>query len=136
MSIYCQRSINGSVEWLGVPVPFSDTGVTWIDNLLCPAARWGYRVRFGVWSWGIQPGFRFSIVDVMLRGAFPARAAYLPRSPENVRVTARHVRDTCLWEHRLARAQNLLHSRHIGGDERVNWSDDDWGDIWDEPTDQ
>ena len=61
----------------------------------------------------------------MLRGAFPARAAYLPRSPENVRVTARHVRDTCLWEHRLAQAQNILYAHHIGGDEQVNRCDGD-----------
>ena len=31
-----QRSINGSVEWLGIPAPFCDTGVAWTDNILVP----------------------------------------------------------------------------------------------------
>ena len=40
--------------------------------------------------------------------------------------TAHIVRDTCIWEHRLARDQKVLFAYHIGGDERVNWSGDDW----------
>ena len=32
VSIYGQISINRSVKWLGVPVPFSDTGLAWTDN--------------------------------------------------------------------------------------------------------
>ena len=62
--------------------------------------------------------------------------AYLTESPENARATARHVCDARLWEHRLARAQNLLISRHIVGDELVNQTDGDWGDLWDEPANQ
>ena len=31
MSIYGRKSINGSVEWLGVPAPSCDTGVTWTE---------------------------------------------------------------------------------------------------------
>ena len=31
---------------------------------------------------------------------------------------------------------NLLHYHHTGGDERVNWYDDNWDDLWDEPADQ
>ena len=69
-------------------------------------------------------------------GSVPARAAYLPRSPENARANMRRIRDARLWEHHLARAKNLLHSHHIGGDERVNWSDEEWDDLWDEPADQ
>ena len=38
-ALYGQRSINGSVEWLGIPAPFCDTGVAWTDNLLVPKAR-------------------------------------------------------------------------------------------------
>ena len=136
MSIYDQISINGSVKWISVPVPFSNNGVTLTANLFCPAACWGDEVRVGAWAWGIQPGVCFGKVDVLLRGAVYARAAYLYRSPENARATVRRVRDAPLWEHRLARAQNLLLSPHISGDEQVNRSDDDWDDLWDEPADQ
>ena len=52
------------------------------------------------------------------------------------RATARRVRDAFPWEHGLARAQNVLYAHHIGSDGRVNWSDDDWDDLWDEPADQ
>ena len=135
MSFYVERSINESVEWLGFPHPFCDTGATWNDKLLCPSARWIHGVRDGDWAWGIQPRVRFGGVDVLCRGAVSDRAAYLLRSPENARATAR-VYDAHLWEHRLAHAQNLLHYNHIDGDERVNWSDDDWDDLWDEPADR
>ena len=35
------------------------------------------------------------------------------------------------YSHRLS---NPAHK--IDGDERVNWSDDNWDDLWDNPTDQ
>ena len=54
----------------------------------------------------------------------------------NVRTTLRRVCDARLWKPRMEQAQNLLHSLHIGGDERVNWSDDDWDDLWYKPADQ
>ena len=136
MAIYGQRSITDSVEWIGVPDPFFDTGVSWTDKLLVPKARWGDRVRFGYWAWGAQPGVLIGD-DVLWRSVVPARPAYLPRSPpENARATACRVRDARLWEHRLAWAQNVLYAHHICGDERVNHSNDDWDDIWDEPADQ
>ena len=56
MAIYSQMSINGSVEWLSIPTPFCDTGVTWTDNLLVLKALWGDSVRVEAWAWGTQPG--------------------------------------------------------------------------------
>ena len=56
-------------------------------------------------------------------------AENLPQSLENARATARRIRDPCLWEHRIARAQNLLDSQHIIGDDLVNRSNDNW-DGW------
>ena len=44
--IYGQRSINGSVEWIGIPAPFCNTGVAWTDNLLIPEMGWKHGVRF------------------------------------------------------------------------------------------
>ena len=39
VSIYGRKSINGSVEWLGVPIPSCGTGVTWTENILVPDSR-------------------------------------------------------------------------------------------------
>ena len=39
VSIYGRKLINGSVEWLGVPAPSCDTGVTWTENILVPDSR-------------------------------------------------------------------------------------------------
>ena len=131
MAIYGQRSISGSVKWLSIPDPFCDTGVDWTDNLLVPEARWGDGFRVGGWAWGTQPGFLIGS-DIPWRGFVPARAAYLPRiPPENANAIACRVRDACLREHCLVRAQNVLYAHHISGDNRINWSNDDWNDLWD-----
>ena len=37
--IYGRKSINGSFEWLGVPAPSCDIGVTWTENILVPDSR-------------------------------------------------------------------------------------------------
>ena len=52
-------------------------------------------------------------------------AENLPQSPENARATVRHVRDVCLRENRMSRAENLLRAHHTGCDKRGYWSDDD-----------
>ena len=39
-------------------------------------------------NWGIQPGGRYSVVDVPWRDAVPAYLDYLPMSPENMRANA------------------------------------------------
>ena len=135
MSIYGQRSINGSIGWLGIPAPFCDTGVALTDNLLVPKARWEDVVRVGDWARGSQPVFLIG-ADVPWHRVSPARVACLPRSPENARTTARRVRDARLWEHCLVQAQNILYAHHTGGDERVHLYDDDWDYLWDEPADQ
>ena len=54
----------------------------------------------------------------------------------HARATGRRVRDAFLREHRLERAQNALYIHNIGVNERVNRSDDDWYDLWDERADQ
>ena len=85
---------------------------------------------------GVQSGVLFGRVDVPWRGALTEHAGYLPEIQENACATARRVRDTQLWEHRLAQAQNILNYQHIVGDELVNWTDGDWDDLWDKPADQ
>ena len=82
-------------------------------------------LKLGLWELNLE--FVLAELTSHRRGTVPFRAVYLPRSPENARATARRVRDVRLWEHRLTQAQHLLYDHHIGSDERVNWSDDEWG---------
>ena len=81
VAIYGQRSINGSVKWLGVPAPFCDTGVACTDNLFFLEVCWEDRGTVETWALGNQPGVHFGGVDVPWRGTVPFRAVYLPRSP-------------------------------------------------------
>ena len=103
--------------------------MTWTDNLLVSEARWGDRVRVGDWGLGTQTGF-IIVTDVLWRGIIPTLLAYLPRiPPENARADAHHGLDARLWENHLKRAQNVLYAHHIGSDESVNQSDDDWNEL-------
>ena len=44
VTIFGWISINVSIEWIHVPIPFYDTaGVPWIDNILVPELCWGDR---------------------------------------------------------------------------------------------
>ena len=111
---------------------FYDTaGVPWTDNILVPEVHWGYVGNNKNWDLQTQSGVRFGGSIVPWREAVPFHAAHLPRSPVNTRATARHVRDVCLRENRLARSQTLSRAHHTGGDKRVNQSDnnlDGWVD--------
>ena len=136
MAIYGQKSINGSVKWLDVTAPFCDNGVAWTENILVASPHWGDGVIYVNWALGTQYGVLIR-ADVPWRSVIPDRPSYFPRSlPENTCAAARCVRDARLQENRLARAQNVLYAHHIDGDGKVNWSDDDWDDLWEKPADQ
>ena len=107
VAILGQKSINGSIKWLGITAPFCDTGVAWTNNFLVTEALWGDRGTVETWDLGNKSGVCFSGVDVPWRGAVLFCAVYLPRSPENACATAHRLRDIRLWEHRLARAGHL-----------------------------
>ena len=134
--MYGWKSINGSVEWLGVPTFLRNDGLPWADNILCPSLQWGVRGTYAIWYLESQSGGRYSGVDVPWCGAAPARAAYLPWSPENARATARRIYEALLREHRLAIAQSTSNYRHIIRDKLVNWKDCALDDLWDEPAPQ
>ena len=122
--IYGQKSMNGSIEWLGIPATSCGTGVAWTENILVPNPRWGYRCGYERWALVTRSRPRFGGRSIPWCGAVPFHPDYVPISPENARARARRVRDVRLRERNLARAQNLLCDLHFGGDERGNGSDD------------
>ena len=108
---------------------YDTTGVPWTDNILFPKLIWGYGGNYKTWALKNKSGVNFGGSSVPWRGDVPLCPAYLPRSPLNMRATARRVCDICLQENRLARAQTLLRAHHTEGDEQGNQSDDDL-DCW------
>ena len=80
--MYGRKSINGNVEWLGVTLFLHNDEPPWTDSILVPSPRWGVGGTYEIWALESQPGGRYDGVDVLWRGAVPAREAYLPQSPE------------------------------------------------------
>ena len=108
--IYVRKSINGSVERLGVPAPSCGTGVAWTENFFVPNSRWGDGRGYERWASATRSRPRFGGRSVPWRGAVLFRPNYVPSSPENACARARRVHDVRLRERRLARAQTLLHN--------------------------
>ena len=64
VTIFGRISINVSVEWLGVPIPFYDTsGVPSIENILFPELRWGDGDSYQVWASETRYRPRFNLSD-------------------------------------------------------------------------
>ena len=97
------RLMGASSGWSFLPLytMMDRLGLT-ISWFLVPVGDSEVLMKSGLWR------FNLAVAAAVLTscGEDPsiARAAYLPRSPKNVRVTACRVRDNLLWEHRLARA--------------------------------
>ena len=132
MSIYGQRSNNGSVECFGVPIPFLNDGPSWTANLLFLSPNWGDGGTVVDWAWGIQPGNRYSRFYVLWRGAVPDREAYLPEIPDNACATVHRICDARLQEHCMVQYLNLFNLCHIFGDDLVNRTNGTLDDIGDE----
>ena len=69
--IYGQKSINGSVEWLGVPAPSYNTGVAWTEIILVPNPRWGDGRGYERWDLATRYRPRFGGRSVPWRGTVP-----------------------------------------------------------------
>ena len=132
--IFCKKSINGSFEFLGDTDPLRTKWPYWIDNNLVPILAWGFGGTVTNLNREIQTGGRYSGVSIPWCVAVPTGSSYLPRSPENTRVTARRVRDDLFRENCLVRVQSLSNAHHILCDCLVNLTDCAWDDLWDEPV--
>ena len=74
------------------------------------------------------------LLEMMPSGVVSSLLVQIPftEDPRIMQATARRLRNALLRENFLARVQNVLYTHHIGGDGQVNFSDDDWDDLWDE----
>ena len=79
--IFGVNSINGSVQWLGVPDPLRTNGPPWDDNILAPSPAWGTGVTSTNSNWVSQPGGPYGSVSVPWSGPVCAMPAYIRRSP-------------------------------------------------------
>ena len=76
-----QISINGSVEYLGIPEFHRIGEPFWDDNLLVPCYSWGDGGTTTNKNWGIQPGGPYESISVPRSRPVPIRLTYIPRSP-------------------------------------------------------
>ena len=68
--MFGRNSINGSVEWLGIPDFLRNDGPPWILNLLAPYASWGDIGPSTNPKWGSGSGGHYD--RVFLCGIFPS----------------------------------------------------------------
>ena len=89
-----QISINRSVEPLSIPADAWGCGLPFIENVQAPTdtTGWGHGGTSNQ-NWGVTLGVSYSIVSVAWGSTIPARSAYIPRSSDNLCITARCVRD-------------------------------------------
>ena len=92
--------MNGSVEYLGITNFHKTGGTMWADNLLDPRYSWGDGGTTNQ-NWEVQLGGPHSNVTMVWGSTVPACPTFMPRSKENLRVTAHCVRDDfCCARHR------------------------------------
>ena len=91
--ILSQISINGSVEYLGIPDFHRTGGKFWAANLLAPRSCCVDGGTSTNYNLVIKSGVPYGSVSDPWRGAVPTCPAYVFRSPENARATARRIRD-------------------------------------------
>ena len=86
-------SINGNVEYLGVPDFHRTGGPFWTANLLDTCSSWGDGGTTTNHNWGSQPGG--SSVSVIVPLNFPVRVlpVYVCRISNNICAAARRIRD-------------------------------------------
>ena len=134
--ITSRKSINGIVEWLGVPDPLRTDAPPWTDNILVPSPDWGAGGTAKNPNWGSQPGGPYGNVSVMWSSPIYAMSAYVCRSTENTRIVAHRIRDDLLQEDFTVCVQNISTSCSILRNCLINWRDCVWDNLWDERVDQ
>ena len=89
--MFVVNSINGSVQWLGVPDPLRTDGPPSADNILAPSPSWGTGGTATNPNWGIQPGGPYGSVAIPWSGIVCSMSDSVRRSPDNTHSAACHV---------------------------------------------
>ena len=133
--MFRRNSINGSVEWLGVPDLLRTNGPPWTANILAPHPSWGYQGYSTNPNWGSGSGGYSESVSVLWN--CPARdlPIYHQRVFENMCSTVRRVGYNILQENRTYRMQSPPTCRNPIRRCLVNQRYDNWGYLWDESVD-
>ena len=130
------NSINGSVQWLGVPDLLRTDGPPWTDNLLDHYASWGDRGCITNPYCGSQPWGEPNSVSITWNRPIRVLPIYHRRIFENMHTAVCHVRDNILQDNCTERMQSTSTCRNPIHSRQVNWQNDNWDDLWDEPVDQ
>ena len=96
------NSINGSVQWLGVPAPLSTNGSPGTDNTFAPSFDWRTGGTDTNPNWGRKPGGAYGSVAVLWSGPACVMPSYIQRSLENTCSAASRVRDNLLHDNLTA----------------------------------
>ena len=129
------NSINGSVQWLGVPDFLRTNGPVWTANLLAPHPSWvdkGSRTNL---SWVSQSGGHSDSFFIPWDRPVRVLPVYHRRIFENLCAAARCVCDDLLRDNCLTLMQSLTTCRNPICNP---WGrrDEDWDNIWNESVDQ
>ena len=91
--IFGRISINGSVEYLGIPDFHRTDGPAWNETIMPPRSRWVEGDTSTNNKWGIQPGGDSGSVSVLWNCLVCVLPVYCRRVLESTRAAARCVRD-------------------------------------------
>ena len=113
--MFGRNSINGSVEWLGVPNFLKNYVPTWTLNLLAPYAHWGDRGSSTSTKLGSGSGGYYDGVSINWNIPACVLPIYHWRIFEKTYSAARRAQDKILWRttHTACKAITLLATPYI-----------------------
>ena len=101
ITITGQLSINGSVQFLGIPDFSRDSGFSFIENLQAPTIPTSWKhINTSNHNWGVILWGTYIMCSVPWDSTVPARPTYMPKIPENLPAAA-----LCVYD-------DFLHRRH------------------------
>ena len=109
-----QLSINGSVQFLGIPNFFGNSGLLFIENLKSPTVTpgWGHSYTTTK-NWLVIPVGPYRMWSVPWVSTVPSHLAYMPGSPENPRTAARRICDDFLRRRRCECMMSPITHRNL-----------------------
>ena len=122
--ILSKISINGSIEYLGIPKLHRTGGTIWDDNW-DPRSSWGEIGTTTNNNWVVYSGGTHGSVGVTWHVAVPDCSDYIPVSPENACTAACRVCDDHLQSRCWARIGSPSTGRNLVWNPRVNRRGDD-----------